>query len=166
MPDTGVPQTPNKRGAVPFPARFIATGLFSGYSPVAPGTAGSMVGLAFYCIPGFEGPAVLACAIVVMFFIGVFTAGQMERALGEDPPVVVIDEVVGMWISLLLLPKTILLAFVAFLFFRGFDIVKPPPARRFENYRDGWGIMLDDVAAGVYANAAVRILILILPSIR
>jgi phosphatidylglycerophosphatase A len=166
MPGTAAPHKPNRVGQVPFPARFIATGLFSGYSPVAPGTAGSLVGLAFYLIPGFDSPGVLASASVVIFFTGVLAAAQMERALGDDPPVVVIDEVVGMWISLLFLPKTVPLACLAFLFFRGFDIVKPPPARWLEQYGNGWGIMLDDVAAAVYANAAVRLMMLLLPVIR
>jgi phosphatidylglycerophosphatase A len=164
MPDTSVPQAP--RNAPPsLPVRLIATGLFSGYSPAAPGTAGSLVGLGIYFIPGFESPALLSCAIVVMFFLGVFTSARMEQELGEDPPVVVIDEVVGMWISLLFLPKGIWIAGVSFLLFRAFDIVKPPPARNLEALRNGWGIMLDDVAAAVYANAAARVALLLLPAL-
>jgi len=165
MPDTPVIKDPNNKLRAPFAARFIATGFLSGYSPVAPGTAGSLVGLALYLIPGFEAPSLLGAAIAAAFCIGVYTAAQMERELGEDPPVVVIDEVVGMWISLLFLPKTVWIAGLSFLFFRGFDIVKPPPARRLEALQHGWGIMLDDVAAAVYANAAVRLVMLLLPSL-
>jgi len=77
----------------------------------------------------------------------------------------VIDEIVGMWISLLLLPKTVWMVLLSFLFFRAFDIFKPPPARRLERYRHGWGIMLDDVAAAVYANAAARLVLLLFPRI-
>lgn len=166
MPDTSVPPAPPEGRPVPFLSRFIATGMFSGYAPVAPGTAGSLVGLAIYLIPGFESPLLLASAAAVLFFVGVFTAAQMEKALGEDPPVVVVDEVVGMWISLLLLPKTLWVGILSFLFFRAFDILKPPPARALEKYTNGWGIMLDDVAAAVYANLAVQALSFLIPGIR
>lgn len=164
MPGTSVPHDPSKKRSVSLPVRLIATGFFSGYSPVAPGTAGSLVGLALYLIPGFEAPALLSSAVVVTFLIGVFTAARMEQSLGEDPPIVVVDEIVGMWISLLFLPKTVRIALLSFVLFRAFDIVKPPPARRLESYRNGWGIMLDDVAAGVYANVAVRLVMLALPA--
>ncbi|OLD77060.1 MAG: hypothetical protein AUI33_04460, partial [Ignavibacteria bacterium 13_1_40CM_2_61_4] len=111
--------------------------------------------------PGFEADAVLVVTIIVTFLIGVYASAQMENDLGEDPPVVVIDEVVGMWISLLLLPKTVWAVSLSFLFFRAFDILKPPPARRLERYRHGWGVMLDDVAAAVYANVAARLVLLL-----
>ncbi len=169
MPDTSVPPaqpaTP-ERPRAGFVTRFIATGLFSGYAPVAPGTAGSLVGLAIYLIPGFDSPLVLASAAAALFFIGVLTAGRMEKELGEDPPVVVVDEVVGMWISLFLLPRLVWICVLSFLFFRIFDIFKPPPARALEKYGGGWGIMLDDVAAGVYANLAVQAISFLIPAIR
>src|SRR5258708_7415812 len=118
-------------------SRFSVTGMVSGCAPVAPGPAGSLVGLAIYLIPGFESPLLLAAAAAALFFVGVFTAAQMEKALGEDPPVVVVDEVVGMWISLLLLPKTLWVGILSFLFFRLFDIIKPPPATALEKYGNG-----------------------------
>jgi phosphatidylglycerophosphatase A len=68
-----------------------------------------------------------------------------------------------MWISLLFLPPTVASALAAFLFFRAFDIIKPPPARQLERLKGGWGIMLDDAAAGVYANAAVQLLRVLFP---
>src|SRR3989442_2018704 len=162
MQDTSARQDRADRRPVSFPIRLVATGLFSGYSPVAPGTAGSLLGVAVYFIPGFEADAVLVVTIILTFLIGVYASAQMENELGEDPPVVVIDEVVGMWISLLLLPKTVWAVSLSFLFFRAFDILKPPPARRLDGYRHGWGIMLDDVAAAVYANVAARLLLLLL----
>src|SRR5258708_40091954 len=137
MQDTSAPPAPSKGRPVPFLSRFIATGMFSGYAPVAPGTAGSLVGLAIYLIPGFESPLLLAAAAAALFFVGVFTAAQMEKALGGDPPVVVVDEGVGMWISLLLLPKTLWVGILSFLFFRLFDIIKPPPATALEKYGNG-----------------------------
>ena len=149
-----MPLNQNNHVDVPFFSRLIATGLFSGYSPIVPGTAGSLTGLAFYAIPGMEKTISLSLAIVATFFAGVYTSNQMEKKLGEDPPVVVIDEIVGMWIGLL-----------AFFFFRIYDIIKPPPARKLEHLKNGWGIMLDDVAAGIYANITVRLLLFIFPGI-
>lgn len=153
------PSADDKSGSsVPFLTKLIATGFYSGYSPIAPGTAGSLAGLALYLIPGFEGPLAFPLLIILIFAIGVFSAAALERLVGEDPPVVVIDEIVGMWVSLLLLPKTLPVIAAAFLLFRFYDIVKPPPARQLERLRNGWGIMLDDVAAGLYANLTVRLL--------
>jgi phosphatidylglycerophosphatase A len=160
-----MPQNRNNRAAVPVFSKIIATGFFSGYSPVVPGTAGSAVGLALYAVPGMEAPLILGIATVITFFLGVVTSNQMEQMLGEDPPVVVVDEIVGMWISLLFLPKGILVALIAFVLFRIYDIVKPPPARQVEHFKNGWGIMLDDVFAGVYANISVRLIMLLFPAI-
>ncbi len=84
----------------------------------------------------------------------------MEKQFGDDPSIVVIDEVVGMWISLLFLPKTLLVATLAFLLFRAHDIVKIPPARQLEAVPNGFGIMLDDVVAGIYANISLRMVLL------
>ncbi len=98
--------------------------------------------------------------------LGVYTSHQMEKKFGNDPSIVVIDEIVGMWISLFMLPKNILVGTMAFLLFRVYDIIKPPPARKLEHQNKGWGIMLDDVAAGIYANVTMRILILLFPAIK
>ncbi len=155
------PSTQHKeKASVSFLARCIATGFFSGYSPLIPGTAGSIVGLLLYAIPGIENTMTLASLIIVMFFIGTATAAKMERHLGEDPQVVVIDEIVGMWISLLLLPKTLTIALMGFFFFRVYDTIKPQPARYAEHFKHGWGIMLDDVVAAIYANVSVRLVLL------
>ena len=164
MTDTLDRQNLNKNNSIPFLTKFIATGFYSGYSPVAPGTAGSVAGLLFFLIPGFGTPIPLATAAIIGFLIGTFTSNQMEKRFGEDPPIVVIDEIVGMWISLLFLPKNLFVIFTAFILFRIFDIVKPQPARYMEKFQHGWGIMLDDVVAGMYANIATQILILIIPN--
>jgi phosphatidylglycerophosphatase A len=74
----------------------------------------------------------------------------------EDPGLVVVDEVAGMWVTLLFVPFTPLTAALGFLAFRLMDIVKPFPARRLEDLPGGWGIMADDLMAGVYANVLVR----------
>jgi phosphatidylglycerophosphatase A len=89
----------------------------------------------------------------------------MEQIYGKDPSIVVIDEVVGMWIALLFLPKTIYAAALSFLWFRIYDIIKPPPARQLDAKSGGFAIMLDDVVAAIYANATVWIIGFLIPAI-
>lgn len=170
-------------GKPPFLVRCVATGFFSGYSPWASGTAGSIVGAAFFLIPGFGHPVVLAIAIIAGLFIGVYTSrlvAQVEgnrltksaqRAKerfqpdgdhGPDPSIIVIDEIVGMWIALYAIPLSVTSVAIAFVLFRAFDIVKPYPAKEVEQYPNGWGIMLDDAVAGIYANIATRIVVAVL----
>ena len=138
-------------------ATLVATGLGSGYAPFAPGTAGSLVGLALFW-PLHRLPlGVQAVAVVLVFALGVAAAGHVARRLGiEDPGLVVVDEVVGMWVSLLGVPFTGVTAIAGFLLFRVFDVFKPYPARDLERLPGGWGIMCDDVMAGVYANLLLR----------
>lgn len=90
----------------------------------------------------------------------------MEIYAGEDPACVVIDEIVGMWITLIFIPKTLLLAACGFLLFRVFDIIKPQPASYVERYRYGTGIMLDDVVAALYSNILLQILMLLFPGVK
>ena len=146
-------------------AIWIATAGGAGYFPFAPGTAGSLVGVAVVAGLGqfpLQRPAaitVLAAASLVLFGLGVYTSGQAEEFLGRrDPSQVVVDEVVGQMLTFLLLPHaTWKWLLVGFLFFRVFDIVKPFPARQAERIPRGWGIMLDDVVAGVYGLAALAL---------
>lgn len=146
-------------------ARLVATGLGSGYSPFAPGTAGSLVGLALYWPLARLDPAWVVAAIVLLFFVGVAAATSVARQVGlHDPGIVVVDEVIGMWISLAFLPLTPITAVAGFLLFRVMDIVKPPPARGFERFPGGWGIMADDVMAGVYANLVLRVALWLVPA--
>lgn len=142
-----------------FLTRCIATSLFSGYSPIAPGTAGSIVGL----IPLIIFPEIsfytLALMVVAGFLAGVWVSKQFERVYGDDPQIVVIDETVGMWTTMLFVPITPFTLTAGFILFRIFDIIKPPPARQLEPIPNGWGIMLDDIAAAVYAGLIVLLII-------
>jgi len=143
----------------------LATGLGSGLSPIAPGTAGSAVGLALFWPLSQLAPAYQVAAAVVVFVLGVPAAALVARRAGcEDPGLVVVDEIVGMWVSLLFLPLTPFTAISAFLLFRGMDIVKPYPARQLERLPGGWGIMADDVMAGVYANLLLRLALQVWPA--
>ena len=142
-----------------FVTKLFASALFSGYSPVASGTVGSAVGAAIYFIPGFESLACIGPFILIVFIFGIKAAAIMEQWYGHDPSEVTIDEVVGMWISLFLLPKNIFVVFMAFFLFRFLDIVKPYPAHKFDALHGGFGIMMDDVVAGIYANIVLQLVV-------
>jgi phosphatidylglycerophosphatase A len=145
-------------------AQAIATAFGSGYSPLAPGTAGSLVGLVlFWPLARLSWPWQLGlCALV--FAIGVPAASRVARLAGEkDPGIVVVDEVVGQWVTLAGLPLTPLTVLFGFLLFRAMDVVKPWPARDLERLPGGWGILADDVAAGIYAHLLVQVGLLVWP---
>ena len=146
-------------------AVFVATFGYSGYFPIAPGTAGSAAGLAVYALLRWIGsPLAEAAAIVALFTAGVLSATAAERHFGgTDPGPVVIDEVVGMLVTLAFIPATPAAAVAGFLIFRVLDVIKPFPANRLEDLHGGIGIMADDVMAGVYGNVCLRILIWLLP---
>ncbi len=145
-------------------ATVVATGLGSGYAPFAPGTAGSLVGLALFWPLHHLALWAQAAATVAAFLVGVAAAAHVARRLGiEDPGLVVVDEVVGMWVSLLGVPLTGVTAVAGFVLFRVFDVFKPYPARDLERLPAGWGIMCDDVMAGVYANLLLRAGLLAFP---
>lgn len=146
-------------------ARLLATGFGSGYSPFAPGTAGSAVGLLlFWPLASLPIWAQLA-ACAALFVIGALASTLVARDLGrKDPGLVVVDEVVGMWVTLIGMPFVPLTIILGFFLFRVMDIVKPWPARSLEGLPDGWGIMADDVAAGVYAYLVLRVALLVWPA--
>jgi phosphatidylglycerophosphatase A len=142
----------------------IATGFGSGYSPFAPGTAGSAVGLLLFWPMRAAGPTVQVAVIVAGFFVGVVACTRLARRIRrKDPGLAVWDEVVGMWTTMALLPFTPLTAAAGFVLFRIMDVVKPWPARQLEALPDGWGIMTDDLFAGIYAHLALRVLLLVWP---
>ena len=139
--------------------RFIGSGLGSGLAPIAPGTAGSLAAVVLYwlltlLIPS-DNPAIqqglLLALITAGFPLGVWACGLLSTAANPDPGRAVWDEFVGMWLACLLLPPTWYWLVAAFILFRLFDITKPWPARQLEKLPGGWGIMADDVAAGLYA---------------
>ena len=142
---------------------FFATGFGSGYFPVASGTVGSFVGLLFFFIPGFSKPEILFPTIIITFFIGAVASSLVAKELrNTDPSIVVIDEIVGMWISMTFLEPSMIILLIAFILFRLFDIWKPFPVNSLEKVHGGWGIMLDDVAAGMYANIVLRIMLFVI----
>lgn len=134
-------------------ANWFSTVLKIGYLPIAPGTWGSLVAVViWFLIIESTSTITFITAIIIIFILGVYTSSITERHLAQkDPSIIVIDEWVGQWIALLFVPKSLLLGLVAFALFRLFDIWKPYPIKLLDKYPKGWGIMLDDVLAGVYA---------------
>ncbi len=137
-------------------ALLCATALGVGYAPVAPGTFGSAAGLVLWALLPHSA-AVQAIAIVALFVLGSWSGTVAERHFGRiDPGEVVIDEVMGMLITLFLNPVGWEGALGAFLLFRVADVLKPFPANRLEALAGGVGVMADDAMAAIYANLALR----------
>ena len=143
----------------PLVALAIATVFGVGYAPAAPGTFGSAAGLLLWLLlPG--SPLVQGLTIVVLFVAGSLAGNAAEHYYGKtDPRHVVIDEVMGMMITLFLIPVGMGGALLGFLLFRATDVIKPWPANRLEGLPGGWGVMADDAMAAVYANLALRLCI-------
>jgi phosphatidylglycerophosphatase A len=138
----------------------VATAFGAGLSPIAPGTAGSLVGLLLFWPAARLVLGAQAALVAAVSLLGVSCASAVARRLGrKDPGEVVVDEVAGQWVALLALPFSPLTAAVAFLAFRIMDVTKPWPARSLEALPGGWGIMADDLAAGVYANLLARLVL-------
>jgi phosphatidylglycerophosphatase A len=141
-------------------ALILASGFGSGYSPVAPGTAGSLLAVIIWWLA----PQVWwlrASLLVISLILGIWSATEAEKKWGHDNGRIVIDEVAGMWITLLFLPKVFLVYLIAFLLFRAMDIIKPLGARQIQNLKGGWGVVADDVLAGIYANILGQITVMI-----
>ena len=140
----------------PLFALAVATVFGVGYAPAAPGTFGSVAGLLLWLLlPG--SPLVQGLTIVVLFVAGSLAGNAAEHYYGKtDPRHVVIDEVMGMMITLFLIPVGMGGALLGFLLFRATDVIKPWPADRLESLPGGWGVMADDAMAAVYANLALR----------
>jgi len=140
-------------------ALALATSLGVGYVPVAPGTFGSAAGLLlWWLLPA--SPAIQGGVIVALFVVGSWSGTVAERHFGTtDPGQVVIDEVMGMLITLFLIPVGWRGAAAGFLLFRICDVIKPFPANKLERLPGGIGVMADDAMAAVYANLALRVCI-------
>ncbi len=141
--------------------RLLVTGFFSGYSVFASGTCGSAVALLIYALIPPLSSVEWVALLLILFPIAVYLSYKGEREWGHDPPQVVIDEVVGFFVTTAFLPQSLLLGIVAFFLFRALDVVKPPPARQAEYLPGGWGVVVDDVVAAVYANILIRIGLLV-----
>ena len=138
--------------------KMIASGFYLGYSPVAPGTIGSILGvLIFLQIHNFPLPYICICILLIL--LGFLISGRAERIYGrKDSPRIVIDEIAGMCVVYLGMQPKLWIIIVGFLIYRIFDIIKPPPARRAEKMPGATGIMLDDIISAIYANIILQVL--------
>lgn len=140
-------------------SKFIATCFGIGYIQKGAGTIAALFCcLVWYSFGGAQASVELQLVLIVgLFFVGVYTATLVEKEWGHDSNRVVIDEVHGMLVSLFLLPSGWQYLLAAFVLFRFFDIAKPLGVKKMENFRSGWGVMLDDVLAGLYSNVLLQI---------
>ena len=138
---------------------LLASGLGAGFSPFAPGTAGTLVAIPVALLLSPIRSPVYELTILTLFFVSSWIADRAQNHWQKkDDQRIVIDEMMGYILTMLWIPKTLLFISVGFLLFRLFDIVKPFPCRQLENVRGGWGVVLDDVCAGIYANVALQFL--------
>lgn len=142
--------------------QFFGSGFYTGYIPFASGTFGSAAALLVYWfIPQMQDWKILLLLSFLMSVYGFYVGNLFEKAYGKDPAECTIDEVAGMWIALLTLPKTIPVAIITFFLWRAIDIVKPFPARQAEALPGGYGIMMDDIIGGFYTLVLMKLVLLI-----
>lgn len=150
------------KGAV---ARGLASGLYVGYIPGAHGTLGSLWGpLLCFVLPSTWLTG-LWLLIPPLFIVGVWSSALCEKYWGHDPGRVVFDEVVGSLVTLAFIPLSVPVIWTGFVLFRLFDMIKPPPVGYFERLPHGWGVMSDDLMAGIISNILLRLIIFYYPAI-
>jgi len=139
---------------------LIATGLGVGYSPIAPGTAGTLVAIPLYILLSRIPSPVYELTLLAFFFLSAWVSDRAQEYLGrKDDQRIVIDEVMGFLVAMLWLPGELFAIVFAFLLFRFFDIVKPFPIRRLhKRWSSGYGVVLDDLLAGIYTSIVLHIL--------
>ena len=143
--------------------KYVSTGLGIGYIGKGAGTVSAAAACFFWYIfqAGYLLPSAFCIWITLLITIlGIWTSGKVEALWGKDDNKVVIDEVAGMCIALLFVPVTLKYIVIGFVLFRFFDIVKPLFIRRLETLPGGWGVMADDVLAGIYSNILLQLLII------
>ncbi len=167
----------NEDVKVPFIITMLGSGFFVGFIPIASGTFGSLIGLGLYLVPQMSELYNLTLLLVLVFLVGIFCAEKMRQRYGEDPPQVIIDEIAGLLFTYLIgsivfelffpfksfdpataINQKLVFAGIGFFAFRFFDIAKIEPAKYFDNKDSGWGIMMDDIAAGLYAGIISAVL--------
>ncbi len=137
---------------------LLGTALGVGLFPVAPATAASLVAVAVYWAVPLDGDSPGFLVLVgASLLVGPWCCGSLTRSDDPDPKRAVWDEVAGVWLTCLFLPKTLPWLAAAFLLFRVLDILKPWPIRQYERLPGGYGIMADDVAAGVLGAALLNL---------
>ena len=154
--------------------KLLASFFYLGYSPAAPGTAGAAGGLGFFLLLRFYTPGFIPETfrdlrfeyiffLLLFFLAGVYLSNRGEKEWrGRDHPRIVIDEAFSIFITFICLPVTPVTLVIGFILNRTFDVTKPFPTRLLEKAPGGWGVMLDDLMAGIYSSLVLRLVLLIL----
>ena len=142
---------------------YISTLFGIGYFPKAPGTAGTLfAAMVYFILPEkWIGSVYLILSILFLSLISVLFISKAEKKLGHDNGKIVIDEFFGYFVAMMFLPKSLLILTLAFILFRFFDIFKPEPVNVLQKLPKGWGVMADDIMAGIYTNICLQILLYI-----
>lgn len=150
---------------------IISTLFGTGYFPKMPGTAGTLIAALVYLLlpvklfSSIENNVIFLICVLILSLIAVFFISKAEKKLGHDSNKIVLDEFMGYFIAVVFLPKTVLIAIFAFILFRFFDIFKPEPVNVLQKLPAGWGVMADDLMAGVYTNISLQMLTRFFPGI-
>ncbi len=144
-------------------AIFLATGFYAGYIPFIPGTIGSLVGLIIYILfSRFLGTYSYLIIVTSVLILGLLSIQECKTSFShdDDPPQIVIDEIGGFWITMFLIPINYKNVVMGFILFRILDIFKPFPINKLEKIRSPFGIMLDDIMAGILSNLILQVLVI------
>jgi phosphatidylglycerophosphatase A len=142
--------------------KLAASGLYSGYSPIVPGTTGTVPAwlIAYFLFGGNQ--AIVSAAAIVLIILSIYIAGKAEAIFGHDSKKIVIDEWAGMVVAVIFIPYSLKSYLIAFFWFRAFDAGKFFPANKAEKLPGGWGVTADDIIAGVEANLLTRLTLYIM----
>jgi len=140
-----------------FLKNLIATGLFTGYIPIAPATFACSISIViwYFLIPN---KIIYGAVSIILFILGLLLSDDLSKTMGKDPRPVVIDEYACLLLPLFFTPRKIIPLVITFVLFRIFDIVKPPPLRKLEELPGGWGIIMDDLGAAIYTMVVIILL--------
>jgi len=152
-------------------SEYLSTLFGIGYFPKAPGTAGTFfAAIVYFVLPdewfnSWQNSGIALIVILAGSLISVFFVSKAEKILGHDNGKIIIDEFWGYLIAVLFLPKTLIIIIAAFVLFRIFDILKPEPVNVLQKLPAGWGVMADDIMAGIYSNIVLQVAIRLIPNI-
>jgi len=139
---------------------FIATGAYSGFSPFAPGTAGTLAAIPLYLLLAPLDPWLYGAVVLALLPISFWSAGEAEKIFGtKDSKQIVVDEIMGYFVTMFMAPAGWVYVIAGFFLFRFFDILKPYPVNRFEKLGGGAGVVMDDIMAGIYAAIVLQTLV-------
>ncbi|MFH0806841.1 MAG: phosphatidylglycerophosphatase A [Elusimicrobiota bacterium] len=138
----------------------LSSGFGTGYSPAAPGTFGTLLASILYLLVMPRNIYAYCTVVVILGFAAVFISAEADKIYeSEDNPRIVIDEIAGLWVTMAFIPKTVEFLVIGFVLFRFFDVVKPLYIRQIQKLNGGWGIVADDVLAGIYSNIILQVLL-------